>query len=157
YITAQQRIAFPGSSIANSLDGGGALRTIAGTTPGAGAEVSETVPTGARWELISFKVTFVTSAAVANRQPQLLIDDGTNVIYQYGTTGNQTATQTFRRMWFPGGPVPTADINNNVPFALPIGIRLSSGYRMRTSTPGIDVADQYSAVVYLVREWMEGA
>jgi len=49
------------------LDGPGCLRSIVGTTPGAGAEISETVPTNARWEPIAFTARFVASATVANR------------------------------------------------------------------------------------------
>jgi hypothetical protein len=47
YVSAANRVAWPGSPVLNSLEGGGALRSITGTTPGAGAEISETVPTGA--------------------------------------------------------------------------------------------------------------
>jgi hypothetical protein len=99
-------LAFPGVPIASPLDGGGALRSIAGTTPGAGAEISETVPTGARWELLAFQATFVTSAAAANRVPQLTLDDGTTVYFRLGAALNQAASLTQRRSWFQGAPAP---------------------------------------------------
>lgn len=156
-ITAKQRLSYPGSAVANTLDGGGALRSIAGATPGAGAEISETVPTGARWELLTFQATLVTSAAAANRVPQLTIDDGTTVIFRVGAALNQAASLTQRRSWFQGAPAPYLDNASNVPMPLPSNVRLGAAFRIKTVTAAIDVADQYSAVQYLVREWIEGA
>jgi hypothetical protein len=43
------------------------------------------------------------------------------------------------------------------PNALPVGVRLPAAFRIRTTTISIDVGDQYSAVQYLVKEWIEGA
>lgn len=157
YVTANTPVAFPSFPPASPLDGGGALRSIAGTTPGAGVELSETVPTGARWELLAFQATFVTSAAAANRVPQLTLDDGTTVYYQLGAALNQAASLTQRRSWFQGAPAPYLDNANNLPLPLPMNLRLGAGHRIRTVTAAIDVGDQWSAVRYLVREWIEGA
>ena len=80
YITTNARLAWPGSPIMPSTAGAGRLRSITGTDPAAGVEISETVPTGVRWRLLSFAATFVTDGTVANRFPRLQIDDGANVI-----------------------------------------------------------------------------
>jgi hypothetical protein len=157
YLSAKQPLQFPALGPGASLDGAGALRSITGATPAAGAEIAESVPTGARWELLAFQTQFVTSAAVANRIPQLVIDDGANVVYRVGQAANQAASLTFRRSWFPGGPSAVADNANNVALGLPIGLRLGAGYRLRTITTAIDAGDQYSAIQYVVREWLEGA
>ena len=45
-------------------------------------EWSETVPTGARWQLLALMVTLATDANVANRFPALAIDDGALVVFQ---------------------------------------------------------------------------
>jgi hypothetical protein len=74
YVTAVQALGFPGSPIASSTDGHGAIRTIIGTSPAAGVECAEVVPTGARWELVSFVATIVTSATVITRVPELYVD-----------------------------------------------------------------------------------
>lgn len=157
YVTAVQRLAWPGAGCQSSLDGGGALRSISGATPGAGAEISETVPTGARWELIAFSTQLVTSVAAGVRRPQLTLDDGANVFYRLSHTAGHAANVTFRHQWFAGSPEVAADLNANLTIPLPIGIRLGSGHRIKTVTVNIDVADQWSLVQYLVREWIEGA
>src|SRR5262245_11706354 len=103
-ITAPQRIGYPGSPIVNSLDSQGAVRAITGTTPGAAADVLETVPTGARWELLSIIAQLVTSATVANRIVELVLDDGANVIARATNNQNHAASTTIIYWWAQGGP-----------------------------------------------------
>lgn len=156
YITAKQPTSYPGSSMTDPTDGAGAVRSITGATPSAGAEISETVPTGARWELLSIIYTFVTSAAVANRFPDITLDDGANVFFRCGPTIAIAASTTQLYNAFQGaGPV-TRDGNTVVERSLPIGVKLLGGYRIRTTTLAIQAADAYTAVQYLVREWVEG-
>src|SRR4051812_18481105 len=67
YVTATQRLAWPGSPLESSIAGAGRLRSLTGTDPAAGVEISETVPAGARWRLVAVRLLLVTSAVVANR------------------------------------------------------------------------------------------
>jgi len=157
YVTAKQPLRFPDAQIGSSLDSAGALRAILTSTPGGGAEISDTVPTGARWELISWCAQFVTSVTIANRQCQLILDDGANILYRLSATAAQTASTTFRRQWHQGASSYIVDPSNNAVLPLPINNRLGPGFRIRTLTGGIDVSDQWSAGVMLVREWIEGA
>lgn len=146
---------WPGGQCIDPTDGPGNLRSISGTTPGAGAEVSETVPTGARWELLSIVWTLVTSAAVANRFADMTLDDGANVYFRCGPTVTQAASTTQLYSAFQGaGPV-TRDGNVTVERSVPTGNRLAAGHRIRSNTTAIQAADQYSAVQYLVREWFD--
>src|SRR5439155_24716134 len=81
FVTLRHGVAFPGSPIVSPLSGQGYCRVVTGATPAAGAEINETVPNGARWELIAFYFQFVTSATVANRIVRFDIDDGTNLLF----------------------------------------------------------------------------
>lgn len=157
YVTAVQRLAFPGSPVQGSLDGGGAIRAIAGTTPAAGAEISEAVPTGARWELLSFAFTLTTSAGVANRAIVLTLDDGTTVYSRSTSNVNQTASVGWNYQFMQGYGNPAISLVTALQAPIPSNIRLGAGHRIRTVTGAIQVADQFSAIQYLVREWIEGA
>jgi len=157
YVTAKQPLLFPQVAPQSSLDGGGALRSITGTTPAAGAEISETVPTGARWELLAFAATLTTSAAVANRTPLLIVDDGANDYYRDTVTTTQTASLAIRYLWGPGVAIRSGTNNNLQNGSTPVGMRLGGGHRLRTSTTSIQGADQWGGVQYLVREWIEGS
>lgn len=156
-VTASQRIGYPGSLIMNSLDGAGALRLITGTTPGAGAEISETVPTGARWQLLSFAATIATSAAAANRQPTLVIDDGATQYQLFPQAATTPASNSSRYFWTAGSGVFLAQLNGADVQGLVSPLWLLAGHRIRTLTTLIQAGDQWSAVLYGVREWMEAA
>jgi hypothetical protein len=79
YVTDTSRLSFPGSPIRSSIEGPGVLRSITGTNPAANAEISETVPTNARWRVHAIRFTLVTDANVANREVALTLDDGAAV------------------------------------------------------------------------------
>lgn len=156
-VSAAKRAAWPGSPLRGPLDSAGAIRSIAGTTPAAGAEISETVPTGARWELLSIYVLLTTSATVINRNPMLIVDDGANSYYRMQQNANETASQAWSNVWAAGVPVWANAGQPGQVAGLPIGLRMTAGQRFRSLTSGIQVGDQYSALQYLVREWIEGA
>lgn len=156
YVTSTQTIAWPGSPVVSSLEGAGALRSITGAVPAAGAEISETVPTGARWELLTFKFIMTCSVAVANRVPNLTVDDGALIFGTVPSYSTLVASAASTISYEPGA---SAAINANSSFVaspLPIGLKLAAGFRIRTNSNGIQAADQFSAVQYLVREWIEG-
>ncbi|OLB84954.1 MAG: hypothetical protein AUI15_33835 [Actinobacteria bacterium 13_2_20CM_2_66_6] len=157
YVTAKQPLVFPQAQPQSSLDGAGALRSISGTTPAAGAEISETVPTGARWQLLALAVTFIASATVATRTTTVIVDDGTNNLNQTVGINQATANQTAIN-YFGNRGVQIALLNGQNVTA-PIGVEyfLGAGYRIRTSTGSIQIGDQYASPKYLVREWIEGA
>lgn len=156
-ITAAKRVSWPDSPMLGPLDSPGALRSIAGTSPGAGAEITETVPTGARWEVIAFGARFTASAAAANRFPRLTIDDGGAVPYiDEGVLATaQTANQVARYTWREGLNAQINQINFNG--GLPELTAIPAASRIKTITTGIQAGDQWDQVQYLVRERIEGA
>ncbi|MCA1834341.1 MAG: hypothetical protein LC750_16725 [Actinobacteria bacterium] len=156
-ISATRRVAWPGSALRGPLDGAGTVRTISGSTPAAAAEVSETVPTGARWELIAFRATFVTSAVVANRLPRLQLDDGLTTFWNSPVNINHAASITIGYQFAAGLGQSFSDSITNEFQALPANLRMLGTWRIRTLTGSISAGDQWSAIVYIVREWIEGA
>lgn len=154
-VTIQQPIAFPGGSIRSTHDGPGGLRSITGTDPAAGLEISETVPGGARWQLNALFASFVTDATVANRVPRLIIDDGTNTVFASDPPAAQTASLTIQ--YVTGAGIQRTAIGSLIPFwALPTDLVLLAGYRIRTATAAIVAGDNWGAPQLLVREWFEG-
>jgi hypothetical protein len=155
FVSTNNPLMWPGGPNVEPLDGAGALRLVSGTTPGAGVNVVETVPTNARWELLAFYVALTTSAAVANRIVQLGIDDGANA-YVWATSGqNHAASAAVIYSWWPGANVLTLAAQSEIIQPLPIGLRLPAGHRMITNTVNIQAGDQFSQVRYLVREWFD--
>jgi hypothetical protein len=156
YATAKQAVSYPGAGIVDPTDTAGALRSITGTIPGVGVDISEVVPTGARVELIAFAATLTASATVANRQVQLTIDDGANTYFRNSMNVNQTASQAPNYEWVQGFGNPSISQIFALTSIVPFNNRLGSGHRIRTVTGALQAGDQWSAPQYLWREWIEG-
>lgn len=154
-VTATQALGFPGSTIAASTDGEPTPRIVVGSQPAAGGEILETVPAGARWELVTLSTRF-TEAGGVSAIPKLVFDDGAGheMCSIDAVVGAATTTLTYS--WMAGlGYAPTGQNGLRVGTALPIGLRLLAGHRIRTITTLLAGADQYTAPVMLVREWLE--
>lgn len=137
-------------------DGPGVVRSIAGSAPAAGAEISETVPAGVRWQLLGMKYQLVASATVANRQSTLLVDDGTTTLFYAGGDPSQPASSTFLYSYGQGyGGVLSGGATNAIGRSFPSPNFLIPGFRLRTQTASIQVGDQYSSIQYVVREWRD--
>jgi len=157
YVTAVQAVSWPGSPIVSSTATEGVIRSIAGTTPAAAAEISETVPTLARWELISFHFVFSADANVFTRHIKFLIDDGANTFFREADAVAVTAGQTHRVTAAQGVTRLLNDQPDGWVYSLPVDVQLSAGYRIGTATDTLQAADQFSSIRYLVRERLEAA
>ena len=148
------------SDLEGSLDGEGALFSLSGTDPVAGAEVSETVPTNARWALISFRTQNTTSSTTANRSTRLNITDS-NMLFRKPTQISQPASRDYNFTWaINTTDAPTEEgssITGDMVVSIP-NYKLKAGAILQTQTVNLVTAtpkDQYSAPEYLVMEWLE--
>jgi hypothetical protein len=155
-VSSLVRLSWPGSPLLSPLVGPGVLRTIVGTDPAAGAEISETVPAGARWLFRALRASLVTDATVANRAPVLVFDDGTNIYMTAAVNTNHAASNTIAYAF--GDVSLTASFTNAAAqVSAPSNILLAGGHRIRTVTGSIQAGDNWGAPVYSVEEWLEGA
>lgn len=136
-----------------NIPGPGLYRVITGSTPSAGADISETVPANTRWELLAFRGLLTTSATVANRLTELTLDDGTTEYFRSGTSGQQAASIIGQHSFSQGFGLLNFDGNANWSQPLPPAVMLLPGHRIRTVTNNIQAADAWTAVRYQVREW----
>lgn len=143
---------WPGVQPKEITDGAGTVVSITGSAPAAGADITEVIPSNRRRQLLSFQATLVSSAAVANRTPIFLIDDGAQVLYDSPATFTQTASQSV--VYSAGSSVPSqAPLTLFAILQLPIPTIVKSGWRIRTFTAGLQAGDQWSAPRYAVLEW----
>lgn len=138
--------------------GSGTMRLILGTQPGAGAEVSETVPAGKIWRVVAFLVSLVTNATVATRTAEFAIDDGSGNIFSWGQPQlAQSASLTFPYILAagvnPAFPPSGVRQGNSVHVATPGLSYLLPGYRIRTVSTNLQAGDQYGQPKYQVEEW----
>ncbi len=131
----------------------GRIRSITGTDPAADTEISETVPDRRRWRILTIYLILVTDANVADRIPNLIIDNGTTSLYILPSDTAHTASLT-RHYNYSTQPVP--QFLSDIIFHLPLPhLILPAGYRIRTTTTNKQVGDNYSAPQLLVEEWID--
>lgn len=154
YVTETSSLVWPGAPCEDSAAGRGVIRSITGTDPAAGVEPSDTVPTNARWGLMAWRARLVADATVATRTPQFIIDDGTTIVWRWDAGTSATASTS--RDYHAGvvgyaSPVSISEVS----MALPAGLVLPGGYRIRTLTSGLQAGDNWGAPQLLVEEWIE--
>lgn len=148
-------VSWPASGIRSAVDSQGFIRSIQGTVPAAGAEISESVPSGVRWRLLSIFYSLQASAAVANRISTVTIFDGVHSTDVFGPGITQTAgillTYTNAKYANPVGALPGIGNRTSLP-----DIILPPTWAFKTLTAGLQAGDQYSAPQYVVEEWQTG-
>ena len=148
-------LAWPPGKFESSVEGPGLLRSITGTDPAAGVEISETVPTNARWKLRGICYSLVTSTTVGTRRTGIVIDDGTNIIERMWCQDQQAENLT-RSYFFASRTPPTpASVGSEFYGSLPIDCILFQGWRVRTLTADFQAGDNYGAPQLYVEEWLE--
>lgn len=155
YATNADDLAWPGSPIRVSVDGPGQVRSVTVPISGGGPEISVTVPTGARWRLMAFHARLTTGAAVANREVQLQITDGTTELALVPSGVNQAASLVRRYSYFHAAPRGAGATATAIIAPVP-AVLLSAGYTIATSTVNADLDDAYAEARVLVEEWIEG-
>lgn len=154
YVADTTARAWPGSPIEMGPDGPGVIRQITGTDPAAGVEISETVPSNARWRLLEFRASLVTDATVANRVVAVMLDNGTTVFHAVDGNYNHTASLNADYQLFSYGALGVQQ-NGRVYLPMPTPLLMPGGARVRTSTVNIQAGDNWGAPQLLVEEWIE--
>lgn len=154
YVDRFQHVTWPGGTIHNFLEGPGFIHSLQVANPAAGADWTLTVGAHQRLRIESFNAVLTTSATVANRQVQLVVDDGTNIYWQHDANASQTAGTTFNYD-ATAINIPTGVITTTLFLVMPPGLLLPVGHRLRTITAGIQAADQWSAIFLGVEEWLD--
>jgi len=139
-----------------SLDGPGAIYNKTGTNPPAGAQISETVPTNARWRLKLMSFTLNADAAGANRRVAIVFDSGAggSVFYRNYCASEQApgAVTRYDIAHLGWGQTTISGINA---INMPPNIILPQGYRIRTAVNNFVGTDNFSEPQMLIEEWLE--
>lgn len=154
YVTDTQRRGWPPATLAMSTEGPGVIRSITGTDPAPGSESSETVPTNARWRVLAWTTTLDTGGVVANREPELVFDDGVTIFMRAPSGQSQTASTARNYSCYPYAARFTLVNGITIPIPIP-DVHLAGGFRVRTVTANLQAADNWAAPQLLVEEWIE--
>jgi len=146
---------WPVGEYLSSVEGAGATRTIIGTTPAAGVDINEVVPTSVRWRLKSFRARLITGAAVANRNVRFVLNDNVGTTFFLGGFNfSQVANTTFDYVIGIGLNFLSDPINFLEEGPLPDNL-LFGGSTIKSNTVGIQAADTWISLGYQVEQWLE--
>ena len=129
------------------------IRSVSGTDPAAGAELTITVPQTAEWRILGLRFVLVTDATAVNRQVDLVIDDGANIVLQIEAPALHGASGTRGYNYAPGFPA-RALLTAEFILPLPVGARLGCRWRIRTVTVNLQAADNFGSAFLWVEEWL---
>jgi hypothetical protein len=154
-VTASQPLGFPGSPILPSTSVEPYLRAVTGTAPAAGTEITETVPTNARWELLSAWLNLQTSAGAGARDVAFVVTINGPRVLQV-PTGIAHAPSERRFYTFANVGAALSDATNFI-HSIPIGtpLELPAGSSFATLTTNLQAGDAWDTPRYLVRERLE--
>lgn len=157
YVTSTQAMGWPGSPLQTSTDSGGYYRVINGAFPGAGNEITETTPTGARWEIVGMRLNLATSATPGSRFPRLLFFEGGSFPQMSAYPGGIIASQNVVLIIGQGQPWQnwTDGVSTYEIAPMPLQAILHAGDFWRTNTNGLQATDIWGVPVYLIREWLD--
>ena len=154
YITDAGAPIFPNGNTESSIVGAGFVNRISGTAPGAGNEISETVPVGTRWKLLAVLLNLATDANAADRG--VLLNLGTGGANFHRTrqpdvqAANLSRTYNYALGTFFLPTVNFTEYHNILP-----DIILPALSTIVTITGSIQAGDIYSTPSFLVEEWIE--
>ena len=139
-----------------SLEGPGFVQNYAGTDPAAGVGVSDSVPTNARWKMISIRIQLVTSSQVANRLTVLQINQtGGQALFYSKALETQAENLTRDISYMGGGPQTGPTGQTFVAGHLPSDLFLSQAFIIDDNTQSFQVLDNLGGPRYHVEEWIE--
>lgn len=153
YSNSNQPVSWPGGVNTTSVDCVGTSLQKTGTIPAAGAEITETVPANTKWQLLSIRFQFNTSATVGQRVVNLTFDDGLNTWAVSGTINPQNEGHGWLYN-FAAGFAGALGTTSPQFLQLPSPVILLPGWRIKTATVGIQANDQYLLPLYCVQEWL---
>jgi len=158
YVTSVQPLAYPGSPVMNSLDVEVPAREVSGTQPAGASEVVETVPTGARWELITVSVSFVASGGAGNRHVAFGVSRPATATWAFSLPpGAQPPGTTYTHIVAPNLPHQVDTVAARIQASLPQRLIMTAGNQFVTLTTNLQAGDQFGTPRLLMREWLEAA
>ncbi len=129
------------------------IRVGVGPDPAAGAEFQVVVPGGVVWIAQTLTTRLATSAVVANRRPELFLDDGTTEFARIPMPFDLTANTNQRITWAVNLGVQLSAGSGNFRASPMPEVAMLAGWRYSSLTEGLDAGDNYEAPALYVWEY----
>lgn len=154
FVTTETLLAWPAPTSAAGSD---LRRALVATLPAnapVGTEISITIGAARRARVQSLAFSLVTSAAVANRQVALIIDDGANTLWREIAADVQAASLTRNYVAAPIGFEHALRVDL-AHLSIPVDFWLRGGWRIQTLTTALQAGDQFVAIRLVTEEHLD--
>jgi hypothetical protein len=156
YVSADLSISWPSWTQNASVSGMGAGRSIILTTPAAGSNLSETVPTNCRWRLRYLSFNLTTSSAVATRQVVVtLLSPSSTVFYAYTPIVTQAASLSYNYIFSTGFGFQSSALQGTGVYGSLGEIVANQSWSFGTSVTNLQSGDQIQNPYCRVEEWID--
>jgi len=155
YLTQSMSSGFPNGRITDPSEGTGQLLSVSVANPAAGADWSFIALTNTRVRIVSLKAVFTASAAVANRSIGVRLIQ-TALQSWLGEAEANVVASSVTQVAGTALPGYATSITNYQLLPLPPALYLASTDTLQSTTGGIDVADQWSAIALAMERWLIG-
>ena len=158
YVNTQSVPGYPNGRILSPTEGPGYLLMYAPGNPGAGNDFNIPVPTNARWRIQGLNANFITSAAVQNRTPKIVVYSSVGTAWEGGTLAPVVASSN---VFFNVGALPPWTAGDPTQLYAPIPPNLflaqnaSQAMGLKSLTGLLQAGDSWGSIGLLVEEWLD--
>jgi len=154
YVTTQMAPGYPNGRVLAPTEGPGNTYGVGPQNGALGADFALVVPTNARWRVVAFQVSFVTSSTVATRTSRLMIVQNSGTVWLVPPPATFAASLSVT-LSAGAVPVPVLASNGNYGWPIPPDIVLVAGAQFQTNTLSLQAGDQYTSGTISVEEWLD--
>jgi hypothetical protein len=155
YITSAYQPSWPSCPLKAPTEPPGYYVVRNGSAGVAGAEVSVSVPSGARWRLIACQTAFSTNGGAGNRNVGLSISTPGNTIWSVSANAAQPdGTSDSHYNWGAAVTWQSADATHQL-MSIPPDFFLPAGSTISTNTANMNPLDIYTLMQATVEEWID--
>ena len=155
FVYAGKSPTWPATTGLDRIPGHGNIQNILGSNPAAGAEISETVPSGRLWVLKSMSFELVTDANVGTRRVHVVLNDAVGQKIECFGTIDQAASLTRQYSCALYGSVPDETDGTTNIILLPHEAYITGLGSITTETKNIQTGDNFTAPKYTIEEWQQ--
>lgn len=153
FVYSGKALTWPSISSPDMRPGGGTLRAFTGSNPAAGAQVSETVPTGFLWHVLGARLQLTTDANAANRRVHIrFIASGLDIAECIAPI-DQTASLIRKYHIGQYGDLTVNADDDDILVAMPADVWLPSASTISTTTTNIQATDDFISPNFIIEEF----
>jgi len=156
YVYQDHALTWPATATEHSQHNRGLISSADSADPAVGVELSITVPTRQSWRIVSARFVFVTSAAVTNRNPHIVIQQAGSKAIEAFSDKPQTAGQTIQYTVESPGYGANLQEGNDIIIPIPKDIVIIAGDTVTTETTNIQGNDNFGVMTLFFERLLIG-